>query len=52
MLHIKFQGNQPSGYEKEDFILDFYYIWAWGTFQSCDLEEIINFLSPLLEHCI
>ena len=67
MLHTKFRGNRPAGSGEEDFLKDFYHIWAWRPFASCDSDaakkvsipfpkeaphEIWRFLRRrMFEHC-
>ena len=47
MLDTKFQGHRLLGSGEEDFVLDFYHIWAWRPIWSCDQHCLTNFSSPI-----
>ena len=47
MLHTKFQGHRLLGSGEEDFFSDFYHIWAWRPFWSCDQHRLTNFCYPI-----
>ena len=44
MLHTNAQGHWPFGSGEEDFLKDFYHIWAWWPSWSCD-PDALNKLS-------
>ena len=46
MLHIKFRENRLVGSEEEDFLKDFYHIWASRPSWSCDQHDANNFSFP------
>ena len=48
MLHTKSQVNQPSGSGEEDFLKDFYHIWAWWPSWSCDQDHLNKIRSRVL----
>ena len=49
MLHTKFQGYQPFGYQRRRFFKGFYHIWAWRPYCSCDLDHLnkLSFPHPM-----
>ena len=48
MLHTKFQGHWPFGSTEEAF-KDFYHIWAWRPYWSCDMDHLnkLSFLHAM-----
>ena len=44
MLNAKFQDHRTSGSGE-----DFYHIWAWQPFWSCDLDHLYKLWFPLLK---
>ena len=48
MLHVKFQGNWPSGSWEEN-VLGFEHFWAWQPSWSCDRDHLYKLLFPFLK---
>ena len=46
MLHAKFHDHRTISFVGKDFE-DFYHIWVWQPYWSCDLEHLYKLSFPL-----
>ena len=48
MLHDRFQDLRTFG-SGEEIFKDFYHIWTWRPFWSCDLHHLYKLSLPLFK---